>query len=132
MERAPLLQAFTFWTGIYNAVLTLIMLTPSAQQAIGLYVCDVAWQQLLAGFLGYTAVVLIYASRDLSSRAPLLYWEALLRFAAALVVIPAGMWGNIGVAGAALGVGDTAIGIVYIYGLTVGMGFSHANLLSLH
>jgi hypothetical protein len=74
-------------------------------------------------------VVLVYASRDLPRRASLVYWEALLRFVAALILIPAGLFGDVGLIAAVLGLGDLLIGLVYVFGLTREFGASHGDLL---
>ena len=59
-----------------------------------------------------------------------MYWESLLRYAAAIVVIPAGLFGDIGLIAAVMGLGDLAIGLVYMFGLTKDLGVSHYALLS--
>jgi len=83
---------------------------------------------LLAGFLGFTCAVLILASRDLRRRASLVYWESLLRYVAALLFIPAGLFDGIGLIAVPLGLGDLAIGLVYIFGLPKGLQLSHCAL----
>jgi len=123
------LSSFVFWTGIYNAGLACVLLFPPLYRALGLNVCSPVWAWLIAGFLSYTSVVLIHCSRDLSRRATLVYWEALLRFVAALILIPAGLFGEIGLIAAVLGLGDLAIGLVYVFGLTRELGASHEDLL---
>lgn len=61
---------------------------------LSLYIC--APVGLIAGFVAYTSAILILASGDLARCASLVYWEALLRYVAALVLIPAGLFGDIG------------------------------------
>ena len=123
------MSSFVFWTGAYNAALAFLLLFPPLYRALGLNVCTPVWSWLIAGFLAYTSVALIYASRDLTRRATLVYWEALLRFVAALVLIPAGVFGDIGLIAAILGLGDLLIGLAYVFGLTKELGRSHADLL---
>ena len=123
------MSSFVFWSGVYNAGLAFFLLSPPLYRALGLNVCTPVWAWLIAGFLAYTSVALTYASRDLTQRASLVYWEALLRFVAALVLIPAGLWGDIGVLAAILGLGDLIIGLVYVFGLTKELGASHEDLL---
>ena len=123
------MSSFVFGSGVYNAALAFFLLFPPLYRALGLNVCSPVWAWLIAGFLSYTSVVLIHCSRDLSRRATLVYWEALLRFVAALVLIPAGLWGDIGVLAAILGLGDLIIGLVYVFGLTKELGASHEDLL---
>ena len=123
------MSSFVFWTGVYNVALAFLLLFPPLYRALGLNVCTPVWSWLIAGFLAYTSVALIYASRDLTRRATLVYWEALLRFVAALVLIPAGVFGDIGLIAAILGLGDLSIGLAYVFGLTRELGRSHEDLL---
>jgi hypothetical protein len=123
------MSSFVFWSGVYNAALAFFLLFPPLYRAVGLNVCSPVWAWLIAGFLGYTSVALIYASRDLTRRATLVYWEALLRFVAALILIPAGVFGDIGWIAAILGLGDLLIGLVYVFGLTKSLNCSHEDLL---
>ena len=84
--------------------------------------------RLLARFLGFTSAVLILASRDLRRRASLVYWESLLRYVAALMLIPAGLFGDLGLIAVPLGLGDLAIGLVYMFGLPEELKLSHCAL----
>ena len=120
---------FVFWSGVYNAGLASVLLFPPVYRALGLNICAPALGWLVAGFLAYTSLALIFASRDLPRRAPLVYWEALLRYVAAVVLIPAGLFGDMGGVAALLGLGDLSIGLVYALGLTRELGVSHAELL---
>jgi len=52
-----------------------------------------------------------------------------LRFVAALILIPAGVFGDIGLIAAILGLGDLSIGLAYVFGLTKELGRSHEDLL---
>jgi len=122
------MSAFVFWSGVYNAVLAIILAFPPLYRAIGLNICSPVWGWLIAGFLAYTSVVLIFASRNLFMRGALVYWEALLRYVAALVLIPAGLFGDIGLIAALLGLGDLVIGLVYAFGLPKELGVSHRAL----
>ncbi len=120
---------FVFWSGVYNSILALFLLFPPLYRALGLNVCAPLFAWLIAGFLAYTSVVLIYASRELSRRATLVYWESLLRYFAALILIPAGLFGDLGLIVSLMGLGDLAIGLVYALGLTKELGVSHRGLL---
>ena len=83
---------------------------------------------LIAGFLGFTAVVLIFSSRNLKLFAHFVFWEALLRFAAFIVVVPYGLFGDIGIMAVVLGLGDLAIGLGYLYGLIRCLEYSYIDL----
>jgi len=123
------MSSFVFWSGVYNSILALFLLFPPLYRALGLNVCAPLFAWLIAGFLAYTSVVLIYASYELSRRATLVYWESLLRYVAALILIPAGLFGDLGLIASLLGLGDLAIGVVYAFGLTKELGVSHRGLL---
>ncbi len=123
---------FVFWSGVYNSILALFLLFPPLYRALGLNVCAPLFAWLIAGFLAYTSVVLIYASRELSRRAPLVYWESLLRYFAALILIPAGLFGDLGLIASLMGLGDLMIGLVYALGLKRELGVSHRGLLFGH
>jgi hypothetical protein len=121
---------FIFWSGVYNAGLAVFLLFPPLYRGLGMNICDPVWGWLIAGFLGFTSAVLILASRDLRRRATFVYWESLLRYIAALVLIPAGLFGELGLITVPLGLGDLAIGLVYMFGLPKELGVSHRALLS--
>lgn len=123
------MSPFVFWSGVYNAGLALLLVFPSLYRALGLNICSPVFGWLIAGFLAYTSVVLIFASRDLVQRGALVYWEALLRYFAAILLIPAGLFGDIGPIAAFMGLCDFAIGLVYAFGLTKELGVSHTALL---
>jgi lysylphosphatidylglycerol synthetase-like protein (DUF2156 family) len=80
---------------------------------------------LVAGFLAYTSVALILASRNLRQRASFVYWEAILRYLAALLLIPAGLFGDLGLISVPLGLGDLAIGLITMFCLPKELGISH-------
>jgi hypothetical protein len=123
------MNRFVFWSSVYNAGLAIFLLFPPLYRGISLNICSPVWGWLIAGFLAYTSVVLVYASRDLSRRAALVYWESLLRYVAALVLIPIGLFGDIGPIAAIMGLGNLAIGLVYMFGLTKELGVPHSALL---
>jgi hypothetical protein len=123
------MSSFVHWSGVYNAGLALLLLFPPLYRALGLNICAPIWGWLIAGFLAFTSAVLILASRDLRRRASLVYWESLLRYAAALLLIPAGLFGDLGLIAVPMGLGDLAIGLVYMFGLPKELGLSHSALL---
>ena len=118
-----------FWFGVYNAALALFLLFPPLYRGVGMNICDPVWGWLIAGFLGFTSAVLILSSHDLHRRATFVYWEALLRFIAALVLVSAGLFGDVGLIAVPLGLCDLAIGLAYMFGLPKELGVSHADLL---
>jgi len=123
------MKNFIFWTGVYNAWLALTLTCPPVYRWLGLNVSAPFWGWLVAGFLAYTSAALILASRDLRRRAAFVYWESLLRYIAALLLIPAGLFGDLGLIAVPLGLGDLAIGLAYMFGLPKELGVSHCALL---
>ena len=122
------MKPFIFWSGIYNVGLALTLLFPPIYRALGLNIPAPLWGWLLAGFLGFTSAALILSSRDLRNRAALVYWESLLRYIAALLLIPAGLFGDLGLIAVPLGLVDLSIGLVYMIGLPKELGVSHRDL----
>jgi len=120
---------FVFWSGVYNAGLALTLTCPPVYRWLGLNVPAPLWGWLIAGFLAFTSAVLILAARDLRRRACFVYWESILRYIAALLLIPAGLFGDLGLIAVPLGLGDLAIGLVYMFGLPRELGVSHCALL---
>jgi len=77
----------------------------------------------------FTGVVLILAVRNLRSRATFVYWESMLRYIAAFLLIPAGLFGDLGLIAAPLGLTDLVIGLVYMIVLPKELSLSHTALL---
>jgi hypothetical protein len=122
------MKTFIYWSGVYNAGLAVTLMFPLVYRALGLNIPAPLWGWLLAGFLGFTSAVLILSSRDLERRASLVYWESLLRYVAALLLVPAGLFGDLGLIAVPLGLADLAIGLVYMVGLPRELGVSHRAL----
>lgn len=121
------MNSFVFWSGVYNAGLALTF--PPVYRWLGLNVPAPLWGWLIAGFLVYTGLVLILAPRDFRHRASFVYWESLLRYNAALLLIPSGLFGDLGLIAVPLGLVDLAIALVYMFGLPWESGISHCALL---
>jgi hypothetical protein len=64
----------------------------------------------------------------LRHRASLVYWESFLRYGIALLVIPAGLFGDMGLIAVPMGLVDIVIGLVYMFGLTKELNVSHHAL----
>jgi hypothetical protein len=64
----------------------------------------------------------------LQHRASLVYWESFLRYGIALLVIPAGLFGDMGLIAVPMGLVDIVIGLVYMFGLTKELNVSHNAL----
>jgi hypothetical protein len=117
-----------FWSGIWNVGLGFILITPSIWEALGVHIPNPFWPWIVAVFLWYTSATLILSSRDVQNFASIIYWDALLRFAAVIVLIAYGLR-YVGVLASVLfAVTDFAWGVILIVGLLRLSGRSHASL----
>ena len=118
-----------FWSGVWNVGLGIILVTPPVREFLGLQIPNPFWPSIVAAFLWYTAATLIISSRDIQVFASIVYWEALLRFAAVGLLVAYGFT-YVGVLPTVLfAITDFAWGLVYIVGLHRLLRRSHASLL---
>jgi hypothetical protein len=122
------MSRFVFWSGVYNIGLALTLSCPPIYRALGLNLPTPLVGLMLGGFLAYTSVALILASRDLRRRASFVYWESFLRYTIALLVISGGLFGGIGFIAVPMGLVDIIIGLVYMVGLPRELRTSHFAL----
>ena len=87
------------------------------------------WPWMVAVLLWYTSATLIISSRDVQVFASIIYWEALLRFAAVAALIVFGFKYVGALATVLFAVTDFAWGIFYIIGLRSITRRCHASLL---
>jgi len=100
----------------------------TANHLLGVHIPNPLWPWIVAAFLWYTSATLIVSSRDVQKFASIIYWEALLRFSAVIVLIAYG-FKYLGILPTVLfAVTDCAWGVIYIVGLQR-LGRSHASLL---
>ena len=118
-----------FWSGIWNVVLGLILITPPIIRLLGVQIPNPFWPCIVAAFQWYTAATLMIRSQDVQKFASIVYWEALLRFAAVAILITYG-FRYIGVLPTVLfAMSDFAWGVFYLVGLPRSTGRSHVSLL---
>jgi hypothetical protein len=118
-----------FWSGIWNIGLGLTLIIPPITEFLGVQIPNMFWPCIVAAFLWYTAASLIISSQDVQKFASIIYWEALLRFAAVVILIMYG-FRYIGVLPTALfAMSDFAWAVFYLVGLPRSTGRSHASLL---
>ena len=118
-----------FWFVVWNVGLGIILVTPPVREFLGLQIPNPFWPCIVAAFLWYTSATLIISSRDIQVFASIVYWEALLRFAAVGLLIAYG-FKYLGVLPTVLfAITDFAWGLVYIVGLHRLLRRSHASLL---
>ncbi len=118
-----------FWSGVWNVGLGFTLITPPITQFLGVQIPNPFWPWVVAAFLWYTSATLVVSSRDVQRFASIIYWEALLRFSAVVILIAYGLK-YIGILPALLfAVTDFAWGVVYIVGLQRNKSSSNASML---
>ena len=107
--KSRIIRASGFW----NRGLAVSLIYPPLYLALGINLTQPVWGWLIAGFLLFTSAILILSSRDLKTFGGIILWEGLLRFLAAAILIPAGIWGGYGLLTALLGLTDLVWGVVF-------------------
>ena len=123
------LQKFVKFAGLYNLALSLGLLIPGLAGLMALNVTDQALAAVIGALLVYTAVIQYFASSDVKKYAWIIFWEGLLRWSAALILVYYGLLGHLGLMAAVLGVVDFAIGCVYIFVLPRALSLSRSELI---
>jgi len=121
------MKKFVFWTGVYNIVAGVGFFFPGIVRLLGVRLPEPdLWLWVVAATIIFSGIVLVLCSRNLATRAPLVYWEGFLRIAGFLLF---GFLGDWAVIPAALGIVDLLIGLVYFIGLPKALNTSAADLL---
>jgi len=121
-----MLQKFVYWTGALDFLVgaaswAAALADPRPGQFVAL--------MTLGTFLMMAAACLMWASRDMAARAPVIFWQGLVRLSAALAVVyavPAGLaeaWEYVLVAF------DGPVGLAYVVGMIRVTGSSFFQLL---
>lgn len=123
------ISKFVFATGIYNFLLGLGLAIPFVTELLKINICDYALALLIGAFLIFTAAVQVIASRDLRTHGWIIFWEGILRWMAAAILIFYGFFGQIGFVAGLIGIGDFLIGIVFLFLLPKALGKKSYELL---
>lgn len=123
------MKAFIIWTGLVSGLAGVglqvpsltAQLFPEPPPALVLRVFG-----LVAVFLG---LMLILCSRDLKHRGALVVWEGVLRLVGGAVIAGYGLVGNYGILLGVAGLGDFAIGGIYLVFLPRHLGIPPLDLL---
>jgi hypothetical protein len=107
------------WCGIYNAVVGLALLLPPVYTLVGIKICNPDLARLIACLLAFTCVAYVHAANEPTRSIPLLHGLAALRIACAAVLIPAGIYGELGLTSAVLGGVDLCIGLAMFVALEI-------------
>jgi hypothetical protein len=88
-----------YWAGVYNLFLAIGISTPAVTRALGINICDPVLGQLIGAFLLFTVVTQVFGSRDLTTNGWAIFWEGILRWIAAALLIPYGFFRPSGIHG---------------------------------
>lgn len=124
------LSKFVYWGGIYNLILAAGMAIPAVHHFLGINISDPVLGQMISGFLLFSAIAQLFGSRDLRTYGWLIFWEGILRWIAAALLIPYGFFGHLGGMAGVLGLGDFLIGFVFLFILPNVIGKRPAELLA--
>lgn len=124
------MRRFIFWTGIYNIVAGGSFYFPTLVSLLGIKIPESNfWLWVPATTFVYLGIVLVLCSRNLAARAPIVYWEGILRIVGFFVFTIFGFWGDIGLLVGVLGIVELLIGVVYLIGLPKVLNTTAVNLL---
>lgn len=118
-----------FISGLWNIGLGLSLVVPPIYELLGMQIPNPFFGWIVAGFLWYTSATLIVSSRSIEQFAPIIMWEAVLRFFAVTVLILYGFTYLGKFPTILMGVTDFAWGIIYVIGLKRTTGHSARWLL---
>jgi hypothetical protein len=123
------MKNFVYWSGVYNIFLGAGFIIPAVPQSLGIQTPgSIFWLWLPAVFVIYLGLLLMLCSRNLKTRAPIVYWEGILRVMAFLLCAWFGFFGELGLMLGLIGIADLLIGIVYFIGLPKAINSSTAYL----
>ena len=117
------------YSGYWNIGLAATLLCPPFYQFLGINLNQAIWGWVIAGFLLYTSATLIISGRDINKYGCIIIYEAFLRFVAAALLIPAGLFYDYGFISAFLGFTDALWGIAYLKIVPSATGRSLSQLL---
>jgi len=124
------MRKFIFWTGIYDIVMAGTISCPWVVKMLGVPLPEsYFWLWFAAALVIYLGVVLVISSRNIKTRAPVIYWEGILRLVGFVLMAGFGILGGLGIAVTVLGVVDLIIGLVYLIGLPNSMNTTPMNIL---
>lgn len=117
------MQRFVFFTGIYNVLLGTVFFIPFLPDLLGINAPPSLFWLLLPSLLAIgLGAMLIYCSRDLSNRAPVVLAEGILHLAVGVLFIFYGFFGDIGLIAGVIGLVDVVVGIIYLVGIPRALG----------
>ena len=125
------MQKFVFWSGVYNIVAGFSLFFPMFYELMRIrHPNSVFWSEAFGFFVICLGILLVICSRDLKSRASLVYWEGVFRLIFFAHMTWFGVMKDFGLMLAVFGVIDLFIGLVYLIGLPRVTGKSPTDLLT--
>jgi hypothetical protein len=123
-------KKFVFWTGVYNIVGGMTFFVPGAVAfPEGKFPEPNVWFWTTAAAIVYLGLALVICSRNLPARAPLVYWDGILRVVGFFFFAGFGFLGGLGVQLVIIGVVDLLIGVAYLVGLPKALNTTAVSLL---
>lgn len=117
------------YSGYWNIGLAATLLCPPFYHFLGMNINQAVWGWIISGFLLYTSATLIIGGRNLNRYGSIIVYEALLRFIAAVLLIPAGLFFEYGYITAFVGFTDALWGIAYLKIVPASTGLTLNQLL---
>lgn len=124
------MKKFVFFTGIYNVMMGVSFFIPGYMELLGFNLPESGyWSFNLGFFVMFVGFLLIFCSRDLESRASIVYLNSFLRLTGFFLLAGYGFFGNLGIVAGLAGILDLIIGVVFFLGLPASQKKSHMDML---
>lgn len=124
------MKKFIFWAGIYNIAGGIGFLFPCIGRLLGFQLPEsIFWLWFWAVALLYAGIALIICSRNLTARAPLVYWQGIMNIIGFFMLAGFGFLGDFGILPGVFGIIALLIGLVYLIGLPKTLNATAADLL---
>ncbi|WP_417667179.1 hypothetical protein [Roseibium sp.] len=121
-----------FISGIWNIGLGIAVALPMFHDLLQMQIPNPLFAWIVAGLLWYTAATLIVSARDVRTFAPVIVWEAVLRFFAAGVLAVYGVQYLGLLPSVLMGFTDFAWGLFYLAGIRRHTSTPFRHLLAGH
>jgi hypothetical protein len=130
LKKGIAMKTFIFITGIINVLTGILFTMPKALLLTGIKAPENPfWLMLPAIFLFFLGIILVYSSRDLKSRATIVFWDGLSRVTAFLEFSWFGLFTDMGFNLVLMGAVDLLIALVYFIGIPRVLGRSFMSIL---
>ena len=118
-------KTFVFATGIYDFLLGFAILLSAI---LGKQPAVMVMTLMVGAFLIFCGAVLTWASKNIAQRAPVIFWQGMVRVFAVIVII-CGVWGGFAnVSSAPMGIIDAIIAPIYFIGIARVTGIPAMNV----